>query len=198
MSRTLPSIGAIALCVLFCVSQKLSAQGSNAAIVGSCFDSSGAAVPNATVEAREVDTNLKSESKTNAAGYYVFPSLPVGTYEVTFTAVGFKSEVRTGVILRVGDRTRLDFTAEVGGIQQKVEVQSEAPLAPYHGVAIEQPERARANAAHARGEERDGRHQSRFRAIPELSDGEHWRERFSRHFQFFLARWRRQQCSRIQ
>ena len=121
-------MGAIALCVLFCVSQKLTAQGSNAAIVGSCFDSSGAAVPNATVEAREVDTNLKSESKTNTAGYYVFPSLPVGTYEVTFTAVGFKSEVRSGVILRVGDRARLDFTAEVGVIQQKVEVQSEAPL----------------------------------------------------------------------
>src|SRR5260370_35508600 len=128
MSRTLPSIGAIALCVLFCVSQKLSAQGSNAAIVGSCFDSSGAAVPNATVEAREVDTNLKSESKTNAAGFFVFPSLPVGTYEVTFTAVGFKSEVRSGVILRVGDRARLDFTAEVGVVQQNLEVQSEAPL----------------------------------------------------------------------
>src|SRR5260370_37899705 len=102
MSRTLFSMGAIALCVLFCVSQKLTAQGSNAAIVGSCFDSSGAAVPNATVEAREVDTNLKSESKTNAAGYYVFPSLPVGTYEVTFTAGGFKCGETSGVRHRAG------------------------------------------------------------------------------------------------
>ena len=70
MSRTLFSLGAIAFCLLFCISPKLTAQGSNAAIVGSCFDSSGAAVPNATVEAREVNTNLKSESKTNTAGYY--------------------------------------------------------------------------------------------------------------------------------
>jgi hypothetical protein len=116
------------LSVCLCTLQQISAQSSNSAIVGSCSDSSGAAVPNATVEAREIDTNLKFESRTNTAGNYVLPSLPVGTYEVSTSAVGFKSEIRSGVVLRVGDRARVDFTLEVGVVQQKLEVQAETPL----------------------------------------------------------------------
>src|SRR6266550_2611170 len=108
--------------------QELKGQSSNSAIVRTCLDASGAAVPNATIEAREVDTNLKFEAKTGAAGYYVLPSLPVGVYEVSMSAAGFKTAVRSGVVLRVGDRARVDFQVEVGVVEQKVEVAGEAPL----------------------------------------------------------------------
>lgn len=108
--------------------QNLAAQSNASAIVGACVEASGASVPNAAVEAREVDTNLRFEARTNVDGYYVLTTLPVGAYTVTVSASGFKSSVHSGLVLRVGDRARVDFVLEIGVVEQKVEVQGEAPL----------------------------------------------------------------------
>ena len=95
----------------------LFAQSSQSVIVGNVLDPSGAGVPGASVAAREVSTNAKFESKTGGTGYYVLPSLPVGRYEVTAAARGFMTGVRPDVILRVGDRSRVDFTLQVGVVE---------------------------------------------------------------------------------
>jgi len=107
---------------------QLRAQGDTSAIVGTCVDSSSAPIPNASVTARDINTNLRFEAKTNAEGYYVLPTLPVGAYEVTVLANGFKSAVRSGLVLSVGDRARVDFVLEIGIVEQRVEVRGEAPL----------------------------------------------------------------------
>ncbi len=127
-TRRVASFPLIFFGVCLSLFQQLEGQSSNSSIVGTCLDSSSAAVPNATIEAREIGTNLKFESKTSSTGYYVLPSLPVGVYEVSLSAPGFKTAVRSGVVLRVGDRARVDFQVEVGVVQQKVEVAGEAPL----------------------------------------------------------------------
>ena len=91
MPRTCLAASLVLLVVCLPFPRELKGQSSNSAIVGTCLDATGAAVPNATIEAREVDTNLKFEAKTGAAGYYVLPSLPVGVYEVSMSATGFKT-----------------------------------------------------------------------------------------------------------
>jgi hypothetical protein len=68
---------------LFAAAGKLRGQSNTSAIVGTCSDSSGAGIPKAAVQARELSTNLRFEAKTNGDGYYVIPTLPVGSYTVT-------------------------------------------------------------------------------------------------------------------
>jgi len=103
-------------------------QTPQAAIVGTCVDPSGAAVPNASIVARNSATSAQFQTKTNDSGNFVLPLLPVGEYAVTSTANGFRTMSRTGVILEVGDRARLDFKLQVGIAEQKIEVVGQATL----------------------------------------------------------------------
>jgi len=103
-------------------------QTPQAAIVGTCLDPSAAVVPGAMVTARNVQTNAKFEAKTNDSGNYVLPLLPVGEYEVTVNAQGFRTIVRSGIILEVGDRARVDLTLQIGLAEQKLDVVGQSPL----------------------------------------------------------------------
>jgi hypothetical protein len=51
-----------------------------------------------------------------------------GEYSIEVSATGFRSERRTGVTIQIGQQARLDFTLEVGAIQQTLEVQAAASL----------------------------------------------------------------------
>src|SRR6185436_9848377 len=53
-------------------------------------------------------------------------SVPAGTYEVSVTAQGFKTEVRTGVSVTVGGELNVPFSLVVGAVTEKVEVTGEA------------------------------------------------------------------------
>ena len=60
-------------------------------IQGTVSDSSGAVVSNATITATETSTQVKHTSKTDKSGVYVFPGLPIGTYNLGVTAAGFET-----------------------------------------------------------------------------------------------------------
>jgi hypothetical protein len=108
------SVELIQACLIFLLLATLgTAQTPQAAIVGTCLDPSGAAIPGASVGARNTGTNAKFEAVTNLSGNYVLPLLPIGQYEVTASAKGFDTVVRTGIVLQVGDRARVDFSLEV-------------------------------------------------------------------------------------
>jgi len=109
-------------------SPRATAQVAEAAIVGTCVDPSGAVVPNVAVTAKNVNTGAHFEAATNATGNYVFPILPIGAYELSVSAAGFETIVRSGIVLQVGDRTRVDFTLKVGSTTQKIDVVGAAPL----------------------------------------------------------------------
>src|SRR5690242_11484599 len=80
------------------------AQTPQASLVGTCLDPSGAAVPEAQIVAKNIATNAQFQTKTNDHGNFVLPLLPVGEYEVTSAARGFRTVVRSGLVLEVGDR----------------------------------------------------------------------------------------------
>jgi hypothetical protein len=94
------------------------AQISNATLSGVVSDPSAAAVPTATVTAMHIETNRPFRITTDAAGRYVFLTLPVGQYELTVEAAGFKLAQRQ-LQLTVNQAANLNVTLEVG---QRTEV----------------------------------------------------------------------------
>ena len=90
------------------------AQVGSGALTGVVADSSGAALPAATVTARAVATGLMRETVTGAAGDYVVQGLAPGAYEVQVTLAGFRPHIRTGLQVATGETLRVDVTLDVG------------------------------------------------------------------------------------
>jgi outer membrane receptor protein involved in Fe transport len=99
-----------------------------ASLNGTVTDSSGAAVPNAKVTATNQQTGLNRTTTTNDSGLYTFPQLPVGTYDLSVEANGFKQSKSTGVTLTVGAVATVNVALQVGGTQETVTVTAEVPV----------------------------------------------------------------------
>lgn len=127
MRRILQSLAYLWLLTLGLANQGLP-QVSTASLTGLITDPSGGVVVSAAVTARNRATNVTYSSSTDGSGYYVFASLPVGTYDLSVESQGFKKAIRDQVVLQVGQKARIDFTLEVGEITQSVAVEGTAPL----------------------------------------------------------------------
>src|SRR6202040_438046 len=68
------------------------------------------------------------DSTSDPAGFYSVPNLLPGAYEITATASGFATEVRTGITLTVGTQQVMNLTMQVGQVTEKVQVTGEAPV----------------------------------------------------------------------
>src|SRR5487761_528349 len=101
---------------------------SGGSISGQVTDPSGAAVPGAAVTASSASTGVQVETTTNSAGFYNFPSLGVGTYQVTVSQSGFKQAVIDDVLVQVGQNSAENITLQVGEATQSVTVTAQAPL----------------------------------------------------------------------
>ena len=119
----------VAVCV-FLFSALLFAQAEigGASLNGTVTDASGAAVPGANVTLTNSQTGLTRTTTTNAAGLYSFPQLPVGSYDLTVEAKGFKLSKRTGISLTVGAVATIDVPLEIGATQETVSVTAEVPV----------------------------------------------------------------------
>jgi hypothetical protein len=129
MSTTVKLFRSGALCALLLLglswAPRLAAQGNTGTIAGTVSDPSGAAVPDATVEVRNVGTGLKQSVMSDAQGRFRVPELNLGNYEVQASKTGFESVVRQGITLTVGSQVVSDFTLPVGQAQQTVTVQAQ-------------------------------------------------------------------------
>ena len=101
------------------------AQEFRALISGSVTDSSGAAIPGATIRANNTATNTETVVTSSADGSYVIPQLAPGPYRLTVEASGFQKYVRSGITLNVGDKAMLPVRLEVGGTSESVTVTAE-------------------------------------------------------------------------
>lgn len=112
----------IYLFFIFVVQPAVQGQQILGAITGAVTDQTGAAVPDAAVTARSTATNLTVTTQSKSNGSFLFANLPVGTYEVTFSKTGFKTESHPKVIVE-GDRTStVTGSLEVGAASTTVEV----------------------------------------------------------------------------
>src|ERR1700693_5259717 len=95
-------------------STRLRAQTVSGTILGIVQDQQGGAIGKADVSARSVDTGVIRKTTTEDNGEYRITSVPAGSYEVTITAPGFKTEVRGGVVVTVGADVGVNFALTVG------------------------------------------------------------------------------------
>jgi hypothetical protein len=108
------------------IANRMNAQGStNASVLGTVADSSGAVIPNASVQVKNVATGQSRQTPTDAQGRYTIADLPVGSYEAQASAQGFQTEIRRGITLTVGAQTVVDFSLPVGQAQQTVTVDAQ-------------------------------------------------------------------------
>ena len=92
-------------------------------IAGVVTDSSGAAVPSATVTVKSTALMAERTTTTGADGAYLFDLLPLGTYEVTVTSKGFKGYAETGVVLTAGFTATVNAKLQVGEVTEVVKVE---------------------------------------------------------------------------
>jgi hypothetical protein len=98
---------------------------STGTIRGSVVDPSGAAIANAAVVATDAGTGIKRQVATNESGLFVFPDLPIGTYGLKVSAVGFNTQDRPGLQLLTGQTIDLPVAMKVGAQTQEITVTSE-------------------------------------------------------------------------
>jgi outer membrane receptor protein involved in Fe transport len=120
--RNLSALALVCLVFLLLASTHVSAQTFRGTILGTVTDSSGAAVPGATVTIKNTDTGLIRTVTTSDDGSYAVPELPLGNYTITVEKPGFKAGVVTAVKVDVSSERRADVTLQPGELAQKVEV----------------------------------------------------------------------------
>jgi hypothetical protein len=95
---------------------------------GTIRDRSQAPIPAAAITARNETGGSERSTIASPEGVYSLPDLQPGIYTLELRANGFQVLRQTGVTLGVGQAAHLDFTLDLGSLQQSVTVNSEAAL----------------------------------------------------------------------
>jgi hypothetical protein len=103
-------------------------QVNSATIVGTVTDSSGAAVPNATVTATNEASGIQAARTTDDSGHYTIINLTPGIYDISATGSGLATIVRKKQELLVGVTVTLNFSLGVASVTQTVEVDTAPPV----------------------------------------------------------------------
>lgn len=101
------------------------AQINTASLTGLVKDPSGAVVPHIHVTVINKATSFTRDTVTDNAGYYSFPTLPIGLYNIQINQSGF-AKLAEQVELNTAEKARRDFTLQVGDSQQTVTVNAAA------------------------------------------------------------------------
>jgi hypothetical protein len=103
------------------------AQFDRGQISGRVKDAQGGVVPGATVTGTNQLTQLSWNTVTDQTGFYTFPNLPAGRYNVAAELQGFKKALRQDVQLDAAGSLALDFALETGTVTEAVTVTAESP-----------------------------------------------------------------------
>ena len=129
--NTTSGIGKVArhvvpLLLLFAAAPGLAWAQGEASIEGAVTDTSGAIIAGATVKVKNVEQGTVRAIVTDNTGRYDATSLAVGKYEVSTEQAGFRTEVKTGITLAIGQRAEVNLVLAVGGVQQSINVEETA------------------------------------------------------------------------
>ena len=120
---------AILIALLIVTSTMSLAQGGNqGSITGTVTDSSGALVPGAEVTATNTATGASFNTTSTSDGFFEFPLLPVGTYDIDAKKQGFNPLSAKGVKLTIGAKLNLNLELKVSAQGETVVVTGEAPV----------------------------------------------------------------------
>jgi hypothetical protein len=114
------------LAVAICVPTAAPAQVLYGSVVGNVNDSSGAAVPEATVTILQSATGFTRQAQTNHQGQFEIPSVPGGTYKITIAKTGFANYSREDLTVSPNSVSRIDAALTVGAVSETVQVDASA------------------------------------------------------------------------
>jgi len=110
--------------LVFCLAapSSISAQAISGDVVGTVLDKTGAAVPNAAVEAVSVERGTHNTTRTNDTGDFRFTNLPVGLYNISATAANFATTTVNGFKVELNRTQNIQITLEIKGAVTSIEV----------------------------------------------------------------------------
>ncbi|MEO8100559.1 MAG: TonB-dependent receptor [Acidobacteriota bacterium] len=115
--------------ISFCVVSAVAyGQTALATITGTVADATGAVVADVPVAVRNVETGQLFSASTSGTGNYTVAQLPVGEYNLTVTAPGFKVYTHAGFRLAAQQTMREDITLTLGATSESVTVTAESSL----------------------------------------------------------------------
>jgi hypothetical protein len=118
---------AITMIILWQLSgARLMAQSSNASLTGRLTDPGKAVVPAAKVAVINTGTRIHYETITNGTGSYYVGNLPPGTYRIEIEKLGFKTVIKSDLVLHVQDALEVNFEMAFGSASESVTVQGGA------------------------------------------------------------------------
>lgn len=120
------TVWVVMLLVLASVCHVAGAQTVTGSIRGLVVDQSGAAVADAKIMARNVDTNVVTATRTDRSGTYNLQVLPIGTYVVSATKPGFSVTADRPFTLEIDQIAKIDLKLQVGEVTTTVDVAADS------------------------------------------------------------------------
>ncbi len=117
---------ATALAAVLLTAMPAAAQLDRAQMSGTIKDAQGGVVPGATVVATNVQTQTVRQTVSDQSGFFTFPGLTPGRYDVAAELQGFKKALRQNVQLDAASSLVVEFTLETGSLTESVTVTAEA------------------------------------------------------------------------
>jgi hypothetical protein len=103
-------------------------QSPNGAVNGLVVDPSNQLIIGAEVIAVNDATRVQYSTKTNNEGVYVLVNLPPGPYRIQVSRTGFKTIIKTDIVLNVQSALSINFTLPVGAVLETVTITGGASL----------------------------------------------------------------------
>jgi len=118
----------VLLCAVLVGTTPVALGQSTATLGGTVTDASGGTVPNVRVVATNQATDVASVTQTDAAGSYLFPSLPIGVYRIEASCPGFQTAAVGNLRLEVATAVTQNIQLKLGEATQKVEIVADATV----------------------------------------------------------------------
>jgi hypothetical protein len=96
----------------------------SSSIEGSVTDSTGAIVPGAKVVLTGTNTGVSSVTESNSAGFYKFPSLAPGTYQIAVSVQGFAQVKEEDIALTAMQTRDISIKLQLSTVTASVEVEA--------------------------------------------------------------------------
>ena len=107
---------------IFTSPTKAQTQITTGTIQGTVIDANGAALPDANVELKNIDTNFSRTAATDEEGRFIALQLPPGRYTLTITKSGFATLIVENAEVTVGSSLNLPVQMKVSGVQETVTI----------------------------------------------------------------------------
>src|SRR5580704_7785063 len=125
--RFVIQVAFMAAIFLYCLASA-EAQTAGGSLSGTVKDSTGGVIPAAPVSVTNIATGVVQTTQTNSEGFYAFPSLAVGQYEVNVSPAGFRPYKRKGLTVDVNTKLQVDIELQVSEQSEQVTVTENADV----------------------------------------------------------------------